>query len=151
MKWQIPPPPSRGNMYLRAAAVSAVTGFIGGAVVLSTLLLWLNSSLSVPRDIYSCILAGLINLPVSVITWLVLVHYLNTNSVIRVVIVGLVSPFFACLAGLAFVEVGAVLFGLIVRFYFLFAPFGVATALIIWRWAHASLMAFNARLGERLK
>jgi hypothetical protein len=38
-----------------------------------------------------------------------------------------------------------------IRFYYLFVPFGVATSLLIWCWNRSSLIAFNARLDERLK
>lgn len=70
--------------------------------------------------------------PASIFTWLILVRFLNSHSVVKVVLIGAISPFIGCIVGLLYAGMGLSWFPWVVKFYYLFAPFGIATSVMLW-------------------
>jgi len=131
---------SRGFVYGWVALIAAAAGAIGFPIA-SHFMNAGNGPIVFGRG--SLFGAGL-----SVPTWLVLVHFLNGRSATRAILVGALSPFAGCVVlWIAIFVYGVINGGLLMAeealpglleywafagfFYYLLAPFGIATALAI--------------------
>lgn len=78
------------------------------------------------------LLADLIYVPVSVAVWLILSRFLRTNSLLRVAVVGAISPLLGCLVGVVYAGAGLYWLPWVIAYYYIFAPIGVFTSFAIW-------------------
>ena len=106
-------------VYLRVSCIATVMGFIGTEVV--------------SRFVYH-VLHGF-EIPLSILTWILLVHFLDWRAtpvaVIKNALIGALSPIIGCLVGIIYGGLGLFFLLYVLPSYHVFAPFGIATALII--------------------
>jgi len=125
-------PLSRG-IYARTILISAIAGFLGTDIVFRLMgglwksdewTLWNLDPMTFVRD--------LVLVPFSIVTWIILVRFLRPTSLVRVIVIGLLSPYVGCILGLVWGGAGAIWAIWITRFVYLFAPVGLATSFAIW-------------------
>jgi hypothetical protein len=109
------------GVYARVAFIAAVMGVIGTHAVIRLVVKAEHG----------------FEIPLSVLTWLLLVHLLDWRStpwaIVKNIVIGALSPIVGCLIGaVIYVGWGLIFLYWVIPAYHIFLPFGVATAFIIY-------------------
>jgi hypothetical protein len=108
------------DTYLRVIVVSSLAAIVGSYIVFSLL-----------GDMLVGMPNGIIFVPPSVITWIILVHFFTRESILRVILIGAISPIVGCLSGMIYLGMGLLWLGFVIQFIWIFSPIGIIPSFLI--------------------